>query len=162
MNRENMPNCMVEKLGAHEEVVHQQALSFINKYWVSWKTQNKIVVAKGDLTALGRFAPIIRKTTAGHIDIDWRDFGVNHFRKKNKSYSKRIKPYRDGYKLTQFTREAKPWELELIEAYLEKINLVRAELKAIHQCRIIYQRFYRKYYPVTQQPTPQLEEVDHD
>ena len=150
---------MVLELTEREAIHRQEAQSLIDQYWATWKIQNKLLVSKGELKTLGRFAPIIRKTTSGHIDIDWRDFGPTQFRKKNKTLSKRLKPYVDGYKLTQFTREAQPWELELINEFLEQTNQVRSMLKAIHQSRVIFKRHYKKYKPETQ---TQPEEITND
>lgn len=145
MNRDYMDVNMIKYCNEQEALIRKTAQSLIDQYWGAWKTQNRFNLAKGEQSALGRFAPMIRQTSTGHVDIDWRDFGPTSFRKKNKSLSKRVKPYRDGYKQTQFAREAQPWELDLIAIHLEDINQVRAELKAIHQCRIVYQRYLRKY-----------------
>ncbi|MCE2597302.1 hypothetical protein K6Y31_21245 [Motilimonas cestriensis] len=159
MNREPIDDNMVEELTEREAIIRNQAQSLIDQYWATWKSQNNIIVSKGDLTELGRYAPIIRKTVSGHVDIDWRNFGPNPFRKKNKTLSNRLKPYVDGYKLTQFTREGQPWEIELINEYLEKINQVRSLLKAIHQSRVIFKRHNKKYNLETQ---TQPEEITNE
>ncbi|MCE2571775.1 conjugative transfer protein MobI(A/C) [Motilimonas eburnea] len=150
---------LLSSINAVESEVRSQAKVQVDMYWEAWKAHNSIHLAKGDLKQLGRFAPLMRKTSTGHEDIDWRDFGEAFFRKKNKHYSKRVKPYKDGYRLSQFRRQAQDWEIELINEYLEPLNRFRAELKVYHECRVLFNRYQRKYI---QKTSPQTEENNNE
>lgn len=128
----------------------EEATGVVDNYWIEFRLMNKQLkerelregAPEGYLR--GNYGPRVTERT-GKTYIEWVFYGPGRYGGRRKSWGDRVAPRKGPvYHMSQFSKKAQPWELELIEEAEQKLRPLRYAIEKVHGAQAYLSRLLSK------------------